>query len=132
VEKEEKVIVEIKEQGKETGACRRKEDRDREVRNETDGRQREWMSGRKIWREKKRYAHNKERRCEKLREVELLGKKTIPRDGMVRMSSSLYRKKRLWMERKTYSGNGDSIGVGVKCYTVRKKNLNLSKYLLRC
>ncbi len=53
------------------------------------------MSGRKIWREKKRYAHNKERRCEKLREVELLGKKTIPRDGMVRMSSSLYRKKRL-------------------------------------
>ncbi len=41
VEKEEKVIVEIKEQGKETGACRRKEDRDREVRNETDGRQRE-------------------------------------------------------------------------------------------
>jgi hypothetical protein len=45
VEKEEKVIIEIKGQGKETGACRRKEDRDREVRNETEGRQRECTIG---------------------------------------------------------------------------------------
>ncbi len=41
MEKEDKIIIEIKGQGKETGALRRKEDRDREVRSETDGRQRE-------------------------------------------------------------------------------------------
>jgi hypothetical protein len=40
VEKRGKVIVEIKGQRKETGACRRK-DEDREVRSETEGRQRE-------------------------------------------------------------------------------------------
>ncbi len=40
VEKEEKVIIELKGQGKETGAFRRKEDGHNEVRNETEGRQR--------------------------------------------------------------------------------------------
>jgi hypothetical protein len=40
VEKEEKVIIEIKRQGKETVACRRKEDLERKLRNETEGIQR--------------------------------------------------------------------------------------------
>ncbi len=45
----------------------------------------------------KRNAHNKERRCERQREPEidrnLLGKTT--RDGMVRMSSTLYIEKEI-------------------------------------